>query len=252
MKIVAIMGSPKGKGSGYTVVREIERHMNDLGEVEFEYIFLKDANLGMCKGCFSCVPQGEDRCPLQDDRATIEEKMLRADGLILSSPIYVYNVSWLMKNFIDRFMYTHHRPRFFRQKTMLVLNSNGVGWKQAFVALRQALGGASIVHELSVSTPAYPVKNERAVRRSKKAIQIGAEKLYKACLNRRLPQPGIKDYLIFRVFQGGFTEAKELVPACYQYYRGKTYYYEAKIGPVKKLIAAIALPLVGFVAKHLL
>jgi len=227
--------------------------MRSMGEVEFEYVFLKDANLGLCKGCFNCAPQGEDRCPLQDDRATIEEKMLGADGLILSSPIYVYNVSWLMKNFIDRFMYTHHRPRFFGQKTMLVLNSNAgiVGKKQAFAALRQALCGAPIVHELYVSTPAIPITNERGERRKEKVIRAGAEKFYKACKNGRLPQPGLKDYLTFRVFQSIFTDARELMPACYRFYQGKQYYYDVKIGPFKKLVAAIALPLVGLMAKYI-
>lgn len=110
MKVLAIMGSPKGKGSGYRVVQLVEKRMKELGHVDFEYLFLKDANLQPCKGCFVCVTKGEDRCPLKDDRERIQQQILESDGIILSTPGYVQNVSWLMKNFIDRFAYTNHRP----------------------------------------------------------------------------------------------------------------------------------------------
>ncbi|CAJ37081.1 NAD(P)H-dependent oxidoreductase [Methanocella arvoryzae] len=60
MKIIAIMGSPKGKGSGYKVVRMVEERMKRKGEVDFDYVFLKDANLQLCKGCFACVTKGKE------------------------------------------------------------------------------------------------------------------------------------------------------------------------------------------------
>ncbi len=47
---------------------------------EFEYIFLKEANLKPCIGCYNCMAKGEDKCPLRDDRAAIEQKLLAADG----------------------------------------------------------------------------------------------------------------------------------------------------------------------------
>ena len=50
MNIVAIMGSPKGKGAGYRIVRAIEDRMKEIGDVEFAYLFLKDANLKPCLG----------------------------------------------------------------------------------------------------------------------------------------------------------------------------------------------------------
>jgi len=130
MKIVAIMGSPKGKGAGYRIVRMIEDRMKAMGDVEVVYLFLKDANLKPCIGCYQCMAMGEERCPLKDDRAAIEQELLAADGVILSSPVYVNNVSWLMKNFIDRFAYTNHRPCFHRQKVLTVANT-GVGGQRA-------------------------------------------------------------------------------------------------------------------------
>ena len=69
MKILAVIGSPRGRGAGYQVVKKIEERMKALGEVEFTYLFLKDANLKLCAGCYTCMAKGEDKCPLKDDRA---------------------------------------------------------------------------------------------------------------------------------------------------------------------------------------
>ena len=236
MKVIAIMGSPKGKGAGYKVVRQVEDKMKALGDVEFEYLFLRDANLQPCKGCFTCIAKGEDKCPLKDDRAAIEQKMLEADGVILSSPVYVLNVSWLMKNFIDRFAYTNHRPRFHRQKVLTVANTGGIGLKETLSALKYALGGSRVVYELGVGTPPWP-QTENAVVGKEKAIATAAEKLYKACLDRSLPSPKLYDYMGFLIQKRIGIGCKEYLPADHAFYDNREYYYAAKINPVKALAA---------------
>lgn len=84
--------------------------MRRQGDVEFEHLCVKDADLGYCRGCLNCFTKGESYCPLKDDRQSIEQKMLDADGVIFLSPNYAGNVSAMMKNFIDRFAYVGHRP----------------------------------------------------------------------------------------------------------------------------------------------
>ncbi|HEY3273936.1 MAG TPA: flavodoxin family protein [Methanocella sp.] len=250
MKILAIMGSPKGKGSGYKVVQLVEKRMKELGEVDFRYLFLKDANLQMCKGCFVCVTRGESKCPLKDDREKIEQEILSCDGIVLSTPGYVQNVSWLMKNFIDRFAYTNHRPQFHGQKVLLVANSGGSGLKEALVPMRIALGGTKNVHELGVGTPPWPVK-EKVAAKNDRAVNTAAEKLYNACLETTLPKPGFSDYLRFIVQQRIGTECKEWLPADYEFYRGKAYYYEAPVSPAIKMAAGAMMRFVFFVMKDM-
>ena len=176
MKILAIMGSPRGKGAGYQAVKKIEDRMKAMGDVEFEYLFLKDVNLKLCTGCYTCLAKGEEKCPLKDDRPAIEQQLLAADGVILSSPMYVLNVSWLMKNFIDRFAYTNHRPRFHGQKVLTVVNMGGDNPKTALDLLRNALGGLRIVYELGVVTPPWP-QTERAVAKKERAIDAAAREV---------------------------------------------------------------------------
>jgi multimeric flavodoxin WrbA len=250
MKILAIMGSPKGKGSGYKVVRLVEKRMKELGDADFRYLFLKDANLQMCKGCFACVTRGESKCPLKDDREAIRQQIMASDGIILSSPGYVQNVSWLMKNFIDRFAYANHRPEFHGQKVLLVANSGGAGLKEALAPMRIALGGARVVHELGVGTPPWPVTAKVAAKNDR-AVLEAAEKLYDACLETALPKPGFNDYVRFVVQQRIGTECKEWLPADYDFYKGKAYYYEAPVSPTVKIAAGVMMRFVFFIMKDM-
>jgi multimeric flavodoxin WrbA len=140
MVITAIMGSPH-KGKGYGIVQNIESEMKRNGDIDFKYVFLSDIDFKLCKGCFSCFKNGEKTCPIKDEKDRLEEMILGSDGIILSSPGYVWNVSALMKNFLDRFAYSLHRPKFFGQKTLLVANG-GSGVDKVLTALTSALAGA--------------------------------------------------------------------------------------------------------------
>lgn len=240
MKVIAIMGSPRGKGAGYKIVKKIEDRVKAMGDVEFEYIFLKDANLKPCMGCFNCVTKGEDKCPLKDDRAAIEQKMLEADGVILSSPGYVQNVSGLMKNFMDRFAYTNHRLRFHKQKGLMVVNSGGAGLNEALKCMEIALGGLKVVAKVGVGTPPWP-QTPNAVTKNEKQIEDAAVKLYKAMSDKTSGEPGFNNYVRFRVQKEVSIACKQWLPADYAFYEGKEYFYDARISGYKKAMAGILL-----------
>lgn len=73
-------------GNTYKLTKLVEARMKTLGDVEFDYLFLTDTNLGTCRGCRVCFEVGEDRCPAQDDRAIIADKIQSADGVIVATP----------------------------------------------------------------------------------------------------------------------------------------------------------------------
>jgi len=52
IKILAVIGSPRGKGQGSRIVEKVEKKMKRLGKLDFEYLFLKDADLKLCRGFF--------------------------------------------------------------------------------------------------------------------------------------------------------------------------------------------------------
>lgn len=236
MKILAVLGSPKGKGAGYRIVQMLEEKMRSLGNMDFAYLFLREANLAQCTGCYACIARGEDRCPLKDDRAAIEKELLAADGVILSTPLYVLNVSWLMKNFIDRFAYRNHRPCFHRQKVLSVVNMGGDSPKAALSCLKHALGGSRVVHELGIATPLWR-RTRRAIRKMERAIDAAAREFYQACLDSSLPTPPLYDLFLFLVRRKMYLACKQALSADAAWYEAKAYYYDAKINPIKRAAA---------------
>jgi multimeric flavodoxin WrbA len=252
MKILAVIGSPKGKGDGYKIVQQIEEQMKKFGDATFEYLLLKDSNLELCRGCFLCVSRGVDLCPLKDDRIKIEEEIINADGVILSSPGYVYNVSWLMKNFIDRFAYTNHRPRFFDQKVMLIANSGGARMEETIEAMRNTFGvGPEIVDELAYVTPPWPLTG-KAEAKQRKAVSKAAKRLYDSIVEGKREVPGINKYLRFKFFKNVSSLVKDYLPADYEYYEDKDeYYYDTKISIFKKIAAWFALKIGMFFMRDL-
>lgn len=244
MKVLAILGSPKKKGTGYKVVQQIEHKMNQVGKVEFDYLFLSDANLGLCRGCFLCVTKGEDLCPMKEDRISIEKQIESADGIILVSPGYVQNVSWLMKNFIDRFAYTHHRPKFLDKKVMIVANG-GAGLEKVLDSLRIAIGGPEVVSELAYMKTPWPIAPKVEEKQGKR-LEKAAVRFYQA-INEKSNRPSFTNYMGFRFFKGISPTVREYLPADYEFYKDKKdYYYATRIGASKKIGANIAFKMVTF------
>jgi len=97
MKLLAICGSPR-KGNSYKALKEIG---DAYSHVDYEILHLNDLNFSLCKGCYSCVVKGEEKCPIKDERDMILEKMMEADGVIFASPVFSHMVSAMMKNFFD-------------------------------------------------------------------------------------------------------------------------------------------------------
>jgi len=70
---------------------------------------LAEQNIEYCTGCAFCMEKG--RCWIDDDHRKIVEKLLSADGVILASPVYFFQVTGQMKTFLDRSLAFGHKPR---------------------------------------------------------------------------------------------------------------------------------------------
>jgi len=249
MKVLAIIGSPR-KGNSYRITQQVENRLkyyaSNIGKVdlEFDYLFLKDANLELCKGCFTCIPRGEDKCPLKDSRADIEKRILASDGIILVSPVYSMNVPWLMKNFMDRFAYTLHRPIFVNQKLMLIVTAGEVGLKETLKSLSCTMGGSYLVSKLAVKTPPfkYRPKYEESIARD---VEKASRKFYRALKSDKPLPPTFWDVLWFQAFKTISEKTKHHFPADYDFYKDKEYFfYETKVNPLKTFVAKLMVRLV--------
>jgi len=237
MKILVIIGSLRKKNT-YKTVKKIEEYHKEYSDFKYEYLFLKDIDFKQCKGCFVCISHGEDKCPLQDDRDLIINKIESSDGVILASPNYVMNVPWLMKNFIDRFAYTMHRPKFFNQYFMILITSGSyMGTKQASKTLGLMASGGEIITKLTVFNS--PGMNEKKTLKQEKVIKKKASTFYKRLSKKTDHRPSFGFLVWFSAFKATSNENKAHLPADYNFYKNKNYFIDVKLNFIQKILVGI-------------
>ncbi len=102
MHVMVINGSPrKEKSSTYHILSPLLEGMRAAGATT-ELVNLGHLQIRSCLGCFLCWVKTPGKCVQEDDMAAVLERFVQADLLVFGTPLYHYNVSGLMKNFIDR------------------------------------------------------------------------------------------------------------------------------------------------------
>ena len=98
--VLVLSGSPRINGNSSILCDEFIRGAKEAGN-EVEKIYVTKKKVAGCLGCNACYRNGGN-CVQKDDMAEIKEKMLKADVIVLSSPIYFYSMTSQMKAVIDR------------------------------------------------------------------------------------------------------------------------------------------------------
>ncbi len=104
MQILLINGSPKGKGSNSLKLAKsfIDGIRSARQEVNVEEFHVASLKIAPCRGCFSCWQKTPGVCCIQDDMQRVLDRMLHADLVVWSFPLYYYSVPGILKNLIDR------------------------------------------------------------------------------------------------------------------------------------------------------
>ena len=97
--VLIISASPRKGGNSDTLCDEFMRGAVESGNTA-EKIFLRDRLINYCTGCGVC--NSTHKCVQQDDMADIIEKMLKADVIVMSTPVYFYSMDAQLKTLIDR------------------------------------------------------------------------------------------------------------------------------------------------------
>jgi multimeric flavodoxin WrbA len=248
--VLMFNGSPRTAGNTSRVLDRIQAELLSYGDVHVERIDLASLDLKLCRGCFTCIAKGEHLCPLKDAREELEVKMLNADGIVLASPLHVQNVSWLMKNFIDRFCYTNHRLRFFRQKVMLVA-VGGMDLRTTIRAMRPALGGAQIVSELCYANMGW-TQSPKAEAKKTRRLKDEVRTFHAALGNDSLPSPKVGELMRFRFLKAVSQDLPDVLTADAAFFAEKElYFYEVKVNPIKRGTAAALTRLIMFMSRDL-
>jgi multimeric flavodoxin WrbA len=102
MKVLAFNCSPRKDGNTAILINHVFRELEQEG-LETELVQLSGKKIHGCIACNKCFKNKDQRCSVNDDFANeCIEKMIKADGIILGSPVYFADVTSEMKALIDR------------------------------------------------------------------------------------------------------------------------------------------------------
>jgi multimeric flavodoxin WrbA len=237
-RVTAFVASARKKHT-YNSVRQFLDSVQSLGEVESEIVVLSDYNLGTCRGCKACCDKGEELCPFNDDRNALIDKMMTSDGVVFASPTYSFQVSAIMKIFLDRLGFAFHRPRFFGKTfTSIVVQAIYGGPKvvEYLTFVGDALGfnvvKGSCVNSLEPMT-------EKQQRTNDSILGAHSRRFHDRLSRPSLPAPTLLHLMMFRMSRTKIRLMLDETWRDYTHYRDKgwfeaDYFYPVRLSPLKK------------------
>lgn len=100
IKVLAFAGSPRRHGNSETLLDWVLGGMSTDKDVIIEKVALTDTNINPCKGCNAC--EKLNKCVQRDGMDVYHDKIVDADIILLSSPIFCMGVASQVKALIDR------------------------------------------------------------------------------------------------------------------------------------------------------
>lgn len=152
-KVFVFIGSMKGKNSTeyQTIVRFLDN--KTWNNAEIDMVTADNANINSCLGCCNCFNSGI--CPLEkkDDIHQIKQKLLDADVIIISSPVYLHHISGSTKSFLDRISHWAHTFHLIGKRAIVCSATASSGNEYVISYLKKAMGafGCFVVGELNIS-----------------------------------------------------------------------------------------------------
>lgn len=237
-KVTAFVGSGH-KRLTHNAVRQFLDDLQSLGGVETELVTLSDYHVGTCRGCRLCFDRGEETCPMKDDRDALIGKLMASDGVVFASPNYSFQVSGMLKVFLDRLGFAFHRPRFFGKASTSIVTQGFFGGNKIVKYLDFAAGalGFNVVPGSCFTALDPPTSRDKAKR--DRALAAQARRFHRRMNTAPFPAPSLLKLWGFRM--GRTSVRHELTEAdCdHRYYTDKgwfesDYFYPVRLNPLKK------------------
>ena len=99
MRVLGIAGSPRRGGNTDLLLAEVMKGAASR-EAEVKTIILNDLKIAPCQHCDACLETG--RCKVEDDMQMVYDELMKADRIVLASPIQFMTVTAQTKAMIDR------------------------------------------------------------------------------------------------------------------------------------------------------
>lgn len=105
MNILVLNGSPKGANSNtFRITKAFINGMQTVlgASAVCDIVEISAAQIEHCKGCFCCWTATPGRCAIRDDMDTLLPKIIDADLILWSFPLYYYGMPSKLKALLDR------------------------------------------------------------------------------------------------------------------------------------------------------
>jgi multimeric flavodoxin WrbA len=142
IKVLAFAGSPRRHGNSETLLDWVLDAMEKEPDVAVEKVVIVDADVNPCRGCNAC--EKLNACVQRDGMDILHDKIIDADVIVLSSPIYCMGICSQVKALIDRFQVFRSRkyvlklpvvpPERRGKRLGVFLSTAGQNWDHVFDA----------------------------------------------------------------------------------------------------------------------
>jgi len=99
-RVLILSGSPRKGGNSDSLCEQFAKGAQEAGH-KVEKIWIQGKKIAPCLACYYCKDHNGE-CAIRDDMKEVLDKMMAADVLVLSSPVYFYSISAQLKSVIDR------------------------------------------------------------------------------------------------------------------------------------------------------
>jgi multimeric flavodoxin WrbA len=229
--IIALNGSPRKRHSNTGDLLDEIAALIPPQLAEVSLLNLADYEIKHCLGCQRCILR-DVPCPQEDDAERVLSQIREADGLILSSPVYMLNVTGKLKSLIDRSASWFHRPVLVGKPALVASSTAGSGLKETLDYLEKVI----------IQWGAHPT--DRIGRSLTKPRTIEKSNLSRFLWHlRHAPdryRPSLQQLIFYQVQK---VVALKTSPVDRTYWEAQgwdeaIYYHPCRIGPLKRVIAA--------------
>jgi len=105
-RVLVLNGSTRENGNTDAIIASFIEGVNACG-LNVGSVVLRELKINDCIGCCQC--QREGTCHFEDDVTEIRDMIRKSDVLVFASPNYWCEITGLMKTFIDRLYFFHHK-----------------------------------------------------------------------------------------------------------------------------------------------
>lgn len=240
MKTVTAFVGSGHKRLTHSAVRQFLDDLRSFGDVETELVTLGDYRIGTCRGCRLCFDKGEENCPMKDDRDALIGKIMASDGVVLASPNYSFQVSGMLKVFLDRLGFVFHRPRFFGKVFTSIVTQGFFGGKKivSYLDFVGSVLGFNTVPGACFTALDPPTAKEEAKR--DRALAALSRRFHERMNGNPFPAPSLLHLWGFRMGRTNVRLELAETDSDYRYYTDKgwlesDYFYPVRLSPLKKV-----------------